>query len=301
MGVVTKARSILLAAVGTLAALGQSSPAQQTPATTSAGSPQQAGTAGASQTQNPTPANPTQPDALDNPILEQADEERNITYMESHVAFKYRHDDLDSGVSADSFKFHWLQSFGPSQRMAAGIELPFAHVSAGGPEEPSASGFGDIVLDFRGMIWKGEKFEHAAGIELTLPSASAGPVGEGQTVLKMIWGCSAQLTTHTVLSAEVGYNKAVQNQHDTPGVNSIEPEFILSQTFAKRFAGYLDCDNYYEFNVDKYVNTLQIGLEFALDHQEKWTFSPYVLFPLSHASRIIETRNAVGLDVTYTF
>ena len=220
--------------------------------------------------------------------------------MESHVAFKYRHDDFDGGVSGDSYKFHWLQSFGPSHRMAAGIELPFAHVSAGGPDEPSATGLGDIVLDFREMLWKGEKFEHA-GVELTLPSASADAIGEGQTVLRLAWGCSGQLTAHALLSAELGYNKAVHNQRATPGINSIEPELILSQAFAKRFAGYIDWDNYYDFGISEYVQTMQIGLEIALDHREKWTFAPYVLFPLNHASRIIETRNAVGLDVTYAF
>jgi hypothetical protein len=151
--------------------------------------------------------------------------------------------------------------------MAAGIELPFEHAS-GEQGETSVNGIGDIKLEFRGMLGKGEKFEHAAGIELTLPSASNDEIGEGQKVLTFIWGCSAQLTTHTLLSAELGYNKAVQNQRETPGVNSIEPELILSQAFAGRFEGYLDWDSYYDFGVDEYVQTVQRGLEFALDRQE---------------------------------
>lgn len=216
--------------------------------------------------QNPARANPAQQDALENPILEQDDEERNITYVESHVTFEYRHDEFDGGSNGDSFKTEWLQSFGPSHRMAAGIAPPFEHAS-GEQGEPSANGTGDIKLEFRGMLGKGEKFEHAAGIELTLPSASNDEIGEGQTVLTFIWGCSAQLTTHTLLGAESGYNKAVQNQRETPGVNSIEPELILSQAFARRFEGYLDWDSYYDFGFDEYVQTVQRGLEFALDRQ----------------------------------
>lgn len=84
---------IPLAAAYILAALGQTSHAQQTPGTSSAGPPQQSGPAGSAGAQSPAPANPVKEDAIDNPILEQADEERNITYMESHVAFKYRHDE----------------------------------------------------------------------------------------------------------------------------------------------------------------------------------------------------------------
>ena len=154
---------------------------------------------------------------------------------------------------------------------------------------------------FRGMLGKGEKFENAAGIEITLPSASNEELGEEQTVLRFVWGFSGQLSSHTLLSGEVGYNKAVENQHETPGINSIEPELILSQVFAKRFGGYLDWDNYYEFDIDRYVTTLQVGLEFALDHHEKWSFSPYVLFPLNHSSRIIETKNAVGFGLIYVY
>jgi hypothetical protein len=71
--------------------------------------------------------------------------------------------------------------------MAAGIELPFVHATGGG-SEPSTNGLGDIKLDFRGMLGKYEKFEHAAGIELTLPSAATHVIGEGRTVLKIVWG-----------------------------------------------------------------------------------------------------------------
>lgn len=49
------------------------------------------------------------------------------------------------------------------------------------------------------------------------------------------------------------------------------------------------------------MQTLKQGLEFAVDRKEKWTFAPNVVFPLNHASRIIETKLGVGFDLTYAF
>jgi hypothetical protein len=245
-------------------------------------------------------AAPHPQDALDNPLLENANATRTITFIEPFVNLEYRHDALDGGVNTNTVYLRWLQSFGPKGRFAAGIELPFGNATA--PEgEPSGGGIGDIRLGFRGMLHKGEHFEHAAGIEITLPSASNDTLGEGQTVLKFIWGFSAELAKHTLLSGEFGYNKAVQNQHATPGVNSIEPELILTQGLAKRVACYLDWDNYYEFNIDEYVQTLEAGAEFAIDRKNKWTFAPYIVFPLNHAGRITETKNAVGFNLNYNW
>jgi len=148
---------------------------------------------------NATPRNET---ALDNPVLVQADEERNITYMRSRVTFQYGHEAYDGGSSGDRVLVDWLQAFGPSGRIAAGIEFPFVHYNAGNAE-PSSNGLGDIKLQVRGMIGRGEKFEHAAGLEITVPSASHEPIGEGETVLKVVWGFSMQLTPHTLLSGEL--------------------------------------------------------------------------------------------------
>ena len=49
------------------------------------------------------------------------------------------------------------------------------------------------------------------------------------------------------------------------------------------------------------MQTLKLGLEFGVDRKEKWTIAPYVVFPLNHASRIIETKLGVGFDLTYAF
>ena len=280
----------LLGTVFCVAGLGGSAQAQSAPAP-SAGGPPQTGTSG--------PPSLAAQDALENQLLLEVDDEQVITYMESHVAFKYRYDSFEGGVAANEFRLRWQQAIGDSQRVAVAIEAPFLHVS--GPENSSTGGFGDLKLELRGMLQKQEKFEQAVGVELTLPSASNEALGEGQTILKLVWGFSAQLARQTIFSGEFGYNKAIVNHGPEPGTNSIEPELILTQGFTKRFGGYLDWDNYYEFSIDKYINTMKIGLEFALDKKEKWGFSPYVVLPLSHASSVFETKLGTGFDLTYEF
>ena len=261
--------------------------------------PQQSPGASATAAQTPAHATPSPDDAFDNPVLEQADEAR-ITYMQSRVTFKYNHDEYDGGSSGDLVEVDWLQSFGPSGRMAAGIELPFMHFN-GGAGEPSGNGLGDIKLEFRGMLGKWEKFEYAAGIEITIPSATNNLVGENEIVIKLVWGFSTQVTPHTLLSGELGYNKAVQTSHNLPGTNNIEPELILSQAFAKRIGGYLDWNTYYDFNASEYAQTLRVGLNVELDRKEKWSLSPYFEFPLNHFTRITEIKNLVGVDLSYNF
>src|SRR5215475_7659873 len=78
-------------------------------------------------------------------VLGQADEEDKETYFESYVSLRYRHDQFLEGLNGDELRIRWQQSFGPSGRLAAGIELPFIDVRGDGS---SAAGIGDIHLDF---------------------------------------------------------------------------------------------------------------------------------------------------------
>lgn len=265
MRISRKAWLAVWAALLTIAGVGQRAGAQQTPPPSAGGASQQSGLPGQTGTPNPAPG---QPHALDNPILEEADGDQVVTHLDTHFDFEYRHDQLDGGSNTNAYKFTFQESIGPTQRFAVAIELPFVNFNGGDPEEPEVTGFGDMKLRARGMIWKGEKFEHAAELELTLPSASNDALGEGQSVLRMVWGFSGQLTEHTLLSGEIGYNKALVNHRSGPGINSIEPELILSQQLAKRIGAYLDWDNYYEFSIDEYIQTMKVGLEFALDKKE---------------------------------
>jgi len=121
-----------------------SGPQQAPPATPAATSPQ---------------SDPFFPDSL----LEQADEEEKVDYIRSTVDLEYRHDRFDDGSLAYSLWFRWLQAFGPSKRLAAGIELPLIHDS--GPDE---TGLGDISLGFRRFWAKGRSsnmvsFRHLTG------------------------------------------------------------------------------------------------------------------------------------------
>lgn len=245
-------------------------------------------------------ATPRQETALDNPVLVQADEERNIISIQSRFSFTYDHDTYDGGSSCDCFRVDWLQSFGPSHRLAAEIELPFSFYN-GGNSEPNSTGLGDITVKFIDMIGKGEKFEHAAGIEITAPSASSHLIGEDETVIKLVWGFSTQVTPHTLLSGQLGYNLAVQAIQRPPGSNEIEPELILAQAFAKRVGGYIDWDSYYDFNASKYAQTLKLGLDVELDRKQKWNVSPYVEFPLNHFTQTTALKKNVGFELSYHF
>lgn len=191
------------------------------------------------------PTVPHPDEALENPVLDEADDE-HITNMASHIALEYNHDKLDGGADFDRIRIRWLQAFGPSKRFAAGIELPFLHLNAG--MGPSANGFGDMSVEFRAMLQKDEKFEQAAGIELTMPSASTNVLGTGQTVMRLAWGFSTPITSQTLLSGEVGYDNAVATQRSEPGVNFLEPELLLTQAFGKRIAVFVDWDSYEDFH-----------------------------------------------------
>jgi hypothetical protein len=231
-------------------------------------------------------------------VLDQADEEDKETYIESYVSLQYRHDQFLEGLDGDELRIHWQQSFGPSGRLAAGIELPFIDVRGDGT---NAAGIGDIHLDFRGMISKGERFEQAAGIEVIAPSASHELLDDGQTILGLLWGFSAKIAKRTTLDAEFKYRKAVSSRFGTPELNNLGGEVILTQAFTPRFGGFLDSENYYEFSVHGYVNTLKVGVEVLLDRQKKWGLSPYVLLPFTQAARHLETDGATGIDLTFKY
>ena len=81
-------------------------------------------------------------DALEVPVLEQM-EEGHITYMESHIALKYSYDEFEEGSNLNWAAVHWLQTLGPSKRLAVGIEIPFVNFNGEG-EQPDGSGIGDI-------------------------------------------------------------------------------------------------------------------------------------------------------------
>jgi len=231
-------------------------------------------------------------------ILGESDEEDKETYIDSYLSVGYRHDRFPEGLNGDEIRFHWQQSFGPSSSLAAGIEIPFIDVRG---EGSSAAGIGDIHLDFRGMISKGERFEQAAGLEVVAPSASHELLDDGQTVLRLLWGFSGKITRRTTLDGEASYSKAVSSRFGTPELNHPGGELILTRAFTERFSGFLDSKNYYEFSLHGSANTLKIGAEVLLDREKKWGLSPYVLIPFTQAARHLETSGALGLDLRFKY
>ena len=114
-------------------------------------------------------------------------------------------------------------------------------------------------------------------------------------------GFSAKIARRTTLDGEARYRKAVSSRFGTPELNNLGGEFILTQAFTQRFAGFVDSDNYHEFSVHGHVSTLKIGAEVLLDRQKKWSLSPYVLLPFTQAARHLETDGAAGLDLTLKY
>lgn len=231
-------------------------------------------------------------------VLGQADKEDKETYIESYVSLGYRHDHFREGLNGEELRVHWQQAFGPSGRLTAGIEPAFVDIRGDGS---NAAGIGDVRLDFRGLINKGERFKQGTGIEVIAPSAGHELLDDGQTVLGFLWGFSTKIAGRTTLDGEARYRKAVSSRFGTPELNNLGGEFILTHAFTQRFGGFLDSDNYYEFSIHGYVNTLKIGAEVLLDRQKKWSLSPYLLFPYTQAARHLETDGAVGLDLTFKY
>jgi hypothetical protein len=269
-------------------------------------SPQQPGSASSPGTQTSVPAPPGQEDTLENPVLEQADEDDKVTSLESRIAFKYNHATLNGSSRGDFLRLEWVQAFGPSERMAVRFELPFIHVN-GAANEPNANGVGDILVEFIGMLGKTEKFEHSAALEVTVPSASDALVrlgvigGEGETVIKPAWGFTTEVTALTLLSGNLAYSKAVHTRHGLEGTNEIEPKLILSQAVSKRVGGYLEWNTYYDFNDTRWAQFLQVGIDFVLDRKERWNLSPYFAFALNDFAREMDFKNAAGFDLSYHF
>jgi hypothetical protein len=270
-------------------------------------SPQLPASGSPSGAQTSLPSAPNQEDALENPVLEEADEDDEVTGLESRIAFTYDYAGFDGGASGDYLRLEWVQAFGPGKRLAVKVEFPYFIHFDGGANEPNANGVGDTLVEFAAMLGKTEKFEHAAAVEVTAPSASDRLVrsevlgAEGETVIRAAWGFSAQVTEHTLLSGNLGYNKAVHARYGPETINEIEPELILSQAFGKRVGSYLEWNTYYDFTESKWAQAMKVGIEFLLDRKEKWSLSPYFAFALNDFAREMDFRNNAGVYLSRHF
>jgi hypothetical protein len=186
-----------------------------------------------------------------------------------------------------------------------GYEIPvikgFGFNVDGGASSPSVRGLGDIQLSGSVVLGEKERFKHAAEVEVTFPSAPDSVKGAGQLVIKMAWGFTTPLGAKTVLDGIRAYNRAATTREGEQGVNTFEPEAIVTHEFKKRLSGFLDYDTYWDFNADEFGQTLKAGLLFALDKKARWGLSPYDQFPLSHFTSTTNLKNDVGIELSYRY
>jgi hypothetical protein len=246
------------------------------------------------------PATQQEQDALDNPVLEQADEEQLIPYIKSRVTLKYDRLRADDGGTVNQGRLYWLQAFGETQRFGTSIELPLLGVNPAAGNA-GATGFGDMKVAFRAMISKSQKFEQAAEAEFTFPTAGSKVLGFNETVYRTAWGFSREITKDFLLSGNLSYNKTIQSRNVPQLTNFLEPELILSHDFTKHVAAYVDWDTFYDFTVSQYGQIMKLGAVWVIDRPGKWNLEPYVQFPLNEFTRRVDFKNDVGIDVTYHF
>jgi hypothetical protein len=272
--------------------------AQQTP-------PTKGGQAQTSSLQAATAGLQTESPPLDDVLLEETDDDVEPADLFSRVSFEYDHGSFSGGKSNNRERIKGEQAFGPKGRLAFGYEIPiikgFGFDLDGGASSPSGRGLGDIKLSMSGVLSANERFKQAAKVEVTFPSAPDNIKGAGQLVIKMAWGFSTPLGAKTAFNGVLAYNKAATTQEGAQGVNTFEPEAIVTHEFKKRLAGFLDYDTYWDFNADEFGQTLKAGLLFALDEKARWGLSPYDQFPLNHFTSTTNLKNDVGIELSYRY
>jgi hypothetical protein len=251
--------------------------------------------------QPPPPGNLNSSPGTPAELVEQADEDRRLTYIESRISFGYRFDEFYHPSYGHTAGVRWVQSFGPERRFAASVELPFIRETL-----PDYRGLGDARMELRGILSKTQNAEHVLAVGVTVPTGNQSLVEhghsvDGQTVASIAWGGEFRAATQTLIYGSVQYNKGLTVRTEGPKRNFIQPDVIVTQGLSPRFAVYAEYSSYYEFSIHEYVPVAKLGLEIAVDRDARWTLSPRVLIPLNHAARIEETKIAAGLAVTYRY
>ncbi len=238
-------------------------------------------------------------DALDEPLLQDADEDQVPSDLFSRLTLKYDHLAYAAGYESDRFRLSGQQAL-DRNRFSLGYELPFLDLR-GGAAPSSGPSLGDIKLSLNAGLGRWDRFTNAATIEATLPSASEPGLGLGQNLLRMAWGFSIPLARETVLSGTLAYNKGVSAPAGQQGANSFEPEWVLAQGIGRHLAGFLDWDTYRDFNAGQFGQTLKAGLVIQLEKTKRWSASPYGQFPLNHFTSAGNIRSDAGVDVSFRY
>jgi hypothetical protein len=243
----------------------------------------------------------TQPPTLDDVLLQETDADDIPTDLFSFVSIEYDHGSFTGGKSNNRERIKGEQDFGPNHRFGFGYEIPvikgFGFNVDGGSSLPSGRGVGDIKLNTTAVLGETSRFNHAAKVEITFPSAPDTVKGAGQLVLKMAWSFSTPLGEKTTLNGIFAYNKAVKAPEGTSGLNNFEPEAVLVRQITGWMAAFLDYDTYQDFVTEEFGQTLKGGLTFRLDRAGRWSLSPYAQFPLNHFTSMTNIKSDYGIEL----
>jgi hypothetical protein len=237
---------------------------------------------------------------LDDPLLLATDDEEIPQDLFSRVVLQYDHLMFSNGAAGDRVRLSGQQTFGARNRLGIVYELPYFNIH-GGVHAANGDGLGDIKLEANYLLGKTDRFSNAVRAEFTFPSGSNNVVSLGQNIVKMAYGFSIPLTSSTVFTGVLAYNKGMTARPGQQGFNTLEPDAILMHRFSKRVAAFLDWDSYYDFNADNYGQTLKTGMTIQLDRKGRWIGSPYTQFPLNHFTSSTNLKNDTGFDLTWRY
>ena len=219
------------------------------------------------------------------------------TYFQTRTTVKYDHKWVPGDVSRDRFRSFSLVSFGPNKSWAFTVELPFlVHVAT--PQEET-TGVGDLEFKFGKMITKGERFRQAIGTQLNLQTSSDVMIGGSATVLKALYYNSYVPAKDWMIFGSLNYAHSVHLAPGAATVSEIEPEVTISRAFSK-FAVYLHFDNYYDFPVSEWGNTVKLGIAKTVGRRQLWVIDVYNEYGINAYARAKFT-NDLGINVTRYF
>lgn len=222
--------------------------------------------------------------------------QQDQTYFRSRIVFKYDHKFVPDDVSKDRFRTYVQYAFGSTQRWVVTSELPIVNVSS---PTKSTTGTGDLEFNFGYMPTKTERFRQAIGTQLRIQSASDPALGGAATVMKALYLTSFVMSSHWVLDASVNYAHSVHLRDGAGTVSTIEPEYTISHSFPW-FTFYIYGDNYFDFPVSKWGNTIQGGLSKSFGKQKLTVVSVYDEYGLNSHARA-GFKHDVGVNITRYF
>lgn len=219
------------------------------------------------------------------------------TYFQTRTTVKYDHKWVPGDISRDRFRAFSLVAFGPNKSWAFTAELPFiVHVAT--PQEET-TGVGDFEFKFGKMLTNRERFRQAIATQMNFQTSSHDMIGGSATVLKGYYYVSYVPAKNWMLFGALNYAHSVHLSEGALTVSTIEPEITISRGLPW-FAVYLYFDNYYDFPVSEWGNTVKVGVAKALGKRQLWTVDVYNEYGINGYARR-NFMNDLGISLTRYF